>query len=232
MDFGLWVALGRDGVLIAGSAVLWFAASVSALRILSRASFEGGLSPVRASLWALLLGLACNQGAEQAASKAAEATAEKGIAAEASPAQKSAAPAFKATAPAHGFGDLIAWRGLEEGLQEAATSGKGLMLVVHASWCSKCRDLKPSFFDEGLVAASRDLVMVNLDQDEEPRSLIYSPDGTYVPRVLFIGTDGEVISELKNDQRSRFHYFYTPADDLVGMMKAAALRLGRSNGQS
>ncbi len=209
--------------------MLWFAASVSVFRTQSRRTLGDGRSPVWASLWALLLGIACNPGTEEAAPKAA---AEQGVAVEATPTPKSAAPAITATAPANGFGDHIAWRGLEEGLQEAAKSGKGLMLVVHASWCPKCRDLKPKFFDESLVSASRDLVMVNVDQDEEPRSLIYSPDGTYIPRVLFIGADGEVISELKNGQRSRFHYFYTPADDLVGMMKAAVLRLGRSHGQS
>ncbi|MCA9661089.1 MAG: thioredoxin family protein [Myxococcales bacterium] len=138
------------------------------------------------------------------------------------------APAPKATAPANGFGSEIAWRGFEEGLREAADGGKAMMLVVHASWCPKCKDLKKSFFDPGLVDASRGLVMVNVDQDEEPRSMIYSPDGTYVPRVLFVGPDGEVVQELKNGQRSRFHYFYTPGDDLVGMMKQAVARYGQS----
>ncbi|MEZ4383907.1 MAG: thioredoxin family protein [Nannocystaceae bacterium] len=160
----------------------------------------------------------------------AEATPDAAAQADAAPAAEVAAPtpAPQATAPAHGFGDAIAWRGFEEGLREAAEGGKPMMLVVHASWCPKCKDLKRSFFDPGLVDASRELVMVNVDQDAEPRSMIYSPDGTYIPRVLFIGPDGEVVKELKNGQRSRFHYFYTPGDDLVGMMKQAVAHHGRS----
>ncbi len=169
---------------------------------------------------------ACNLERGELPAKASPA-ASPDVAAVDSPAEE-AVPEPQATAPSHGFGEAIAWRGLEEGLKEAAASGKGMMLLVHASWCSKCKQLKPSFFDPSLVAASRDLVMVNVDQDEEPQSMIYSPDGTYIPRVLFIGPDGEIVSELKNGQRPRFHYFYTPADDLVGMMKQAAARYGRT----
>lgn len=139
------------------------------------------------------------------------------------------APAVReATAPANGFGAAIAWRGLEEGLKEAEADNKALMLVVHASWCPKCKDLKPVFYDPALVAASERLVMVNVDQDLEPRSMMYSPDGTYIPRILFISPDGQVLDELKNAARPRFHYFYTPDDDLVGMMKQAAQRYGHS----
>lgn len=138
------------------------------------------------------------------------------------------APARVASAPANGFGSAIAWRGLAEGLREAAAEHKPLMLVVHASWCPKCKDLKASFFDPSLVTASDRLVMVNVDQDDEPQSMLYSPDGTYVPRVVFLDPNGQVDRQLRNQARDRFHYFYTPADDLVGMMKQAIARHGQS----
>lgn len=173
--------------------------------------------------------VACNlERGEMPAKATPEASADEAEPKASEPSMEGPTGEPQATAPSHGFGDAIAWRGLEEGLREAAAEGKGMMLLVHASWCSKCKQLKPSFSEPSLVAASRDLVMVNVDQDEVPQSMIYAPDGTYIPRVLFIGPDGEIVSELKNGQRPRFHYFYTPADDLVGMMKQAAARYGQT----
>lgn len=140
----------------------------------------------------------------------------------ASPAQ--IAPRRKATAPAHGYGDQIAWRGLDEGLAEARSLGRPLMLVIHASWCPRCRELKPRFSDPALVDASERFVMVNLDQDEEPQSLRYGPDGQYVPRVLFLDAQGRVDATLSNASRRQYKYFYMPQDDLVGVMQQALSR--------
>jgi protein-disulfide reductase (glutathione) len=130
-------------------------------------------------------------------------------------------PTRTATAPAHGFGDKIAWRGLEEGLREAAELGRPLMLVVHAAWCPRCKELRPRFFDPVLAETSERFVMVNVDQDVEREGLRYGPDGQYIPRVLFIGPTGEVDADLSNPGRSKYKYFYTAHDDLVGAMKRA-----------
>lgn len=134
------------------------------------------------------------------------------------------APRRKATAPAHGYGDQIGWRGLDEGLAEARSLGRPLMLVIHASWCPRCRELKPRFSDPALVDASEQFVMVNLDQDEEPQALRYGPDGQYVPRVLFLDAQGRVDATLSNASRSKYKYFYMPQDDLVGVMQQALAR--------
>ncbi len=145
------------------------------------------------------------------------------------------APAGAASAPvrradAHGFNDAIAWMSLDDGLQEAARTGKPLMLLVHASWCSKCKALRPAFFDERLVAASRDFVMVNVDQDEVPEVRAYAPDGVYIPRILFLDPKtGEVDATLKNPGRSRFLYFYGPQDDIVAVMERARARHGSAS---
>lgn len=127
----------------------------------------------------------------------------------------------EASAPAHGYGDKIAWRGLDEGIAEARALGRPLMLVVHAAWCPRCRELKPRFFDPALAAASERFVMVNLDQDDDPQALRYGPDGQYVPRVLFLDAQGRVDATLSNAGRSKYKYFYMPHDDLVGVMQQA-----------
>jgi protein-disulfide reductase (glutathione) len=127
-----------------------------------------------------------------------------------------------ATAPANGFGDDIAWRGFDEGLAEAAKLARPMMLVVHASWCGQCKALKPKFSDPEIEQLSQQFVMVNVDQDQAPRALEFAPDGTYVPRVLFIDPQtGKADTTLVNEDRARTIYYYSPVDDLAGAMKKA-----------
>ncbi len=127
-----------------------------------------------------------------------------------------------ASAPANGFGEQIAWRGFEEGLAEAAKLARPMMLVVHASWCGQCKALKPAFANPELHALSEQFVMVNVDQDQAPRALEFAPDGSYVPRVVFIDpSTGKADASLSNENRSRTIYYYSPGDDLVGAMKKA-----------
>lgn len=134
-----------------------------------------------------------------------------------------------ATAPALGWGEHIAWRYLDEGLSEAKSSGRPLMLVVHASWCGQCKRLKPAFKDKELAELSRHFVMVNADQDEVPKTLSYAPDGSYLPRVVFIApTTGEVDPSLTNPRRSKERHYYGPQDDLVGTMRKALAIHGKS----
>jgi len=144
----------------------------------------------------------------------------------ASSASSSDTPARAATAPANGYGDRIAWRGLDEGLREAAALGRPLMLVVHAAWCPRCKELKRRFFDPALAAASERFIMVNLDQDAQPEGLRYGPDGQYIPRILFLDPKGQLDATLSNAGRSKYKYFYSHRDDLVGVMQTALDRHG------
>lgn len=134
-----------------------------------------------------------------------------------------------ATAPAHGFNDSIAWRTLEEGLAEAKADHRPLMLVVHASWCSRCKELKPKFQESRIAELSEQFVMVNADQDLTPEVLEFGPDGQYVPRVLFLDpATGKPDEALQNSTRDRYFYYYGPRDDLAGMMERALARHGKS----
>jgi protein-disulfide reductase (glutathione) len=135
----------------------------------------------------------------------------------------------RATAPSNGYNDAIAWRALDEGLAEARSLGRPLMLLVHASWCGKCKALKPRFADDDIAALSEHFVMVNVDQDHVPRSTEFAPDGTYVPRIVFLDPQsGRPDASLLNETRSRYVYYYGPGDDLVGVMRKALDRYGRT----
>jgi protein-disulfide reductase (glutathione) len=138
------------------------------------------------------------------------------------------APAPKkrvASAPSNGWGEDIAWQPLENGLEEAKAERMPTMLVVHTSWCGKCKALKKSAFaDKTLKELSEEFVMVNVDQDTEPSARDYAPDGNYIPRIVFLDPDGKLDPELKNPRPSRFKYFYTPQDDLAATMRKALER--------
>ena len=132
-----------------------------------------------------------------------------------------APPVQRATAPHHGYGPAIAWRGFDVGFKDAAALGRPVMLLVHAAWCSRCKALRPIFSDPALVELSREFVMINVDQDLEPQVLRHGPDGTYIPRVLFFSPAGELYTDVLNPTRQRYKYFYMPTDDLVGAMRRA-----------
>ena len=121
------------------------------------------------------------------------------------------------------------WRTLDDGLRAMKDHGRPMMLVVHASWCPRCKELKPAFDSPEIAELSKRFAMVNVDQDEVPAAEQYAPDGTYIPRVLFFDpSTGNVDPELLNAGRQKFKYFYTPADDLAAAMRGALARHERS----
>jgi len=140
-------------------------------------------------------------------------------------------PKRKATVPAEGWNDDIAWRGFEEGLSEAKQDQRPVMLVVHTAWCPKCRALKQVFNEDDQVERlSEQFVMVHVDQDQTPAATLYAPDGQYIPRVLFLDPNGKLDPELSNRGRpQRFRYFYTPQEDLVSTMREALDRHGNQS---
>lgn len=143
--------------------------------------------------------------------------------------QPAAAPPVRtATADAHGFGEKIPWEPLDGALAHAKKDGMPIMLVAHASWCKRCKELKPAFSDPEIEELSQHFVMVNADQDVEPKMLEYAPDGEYIPRVVFLSPEGVEDLTLTNEARERHRYFYTPSDDLAGVMRKALSRHERT----
>ncbi|MCR9165006.1 MAG: thioredoxin family protein [Nannocystaceae bacterium] len=138
------------------------------------------------------------------------------------------APHRSASADAHGFGDKIPWEPFDGALAHAKRDGMPVMLVVHASWCKRCKELKPAFSDAEIEALSQRFVMVNADQDLEPKVLEYAPDGDYIPRVVFLSPEGIEDLTLTNEARQRHRFFYTPGDDLAGVMRKALSRHERN----
>ena len=127
-----------------------------------------------------------------------------------------------------GFNDKgIQWLKLDEGLERAASEGKPVLVVVHATWCPRCREYSEQFFDERVEVHAEDVVFVLIDQDKEEASANrFVADGPYIPRTFVLRSDGEFVPEINSQRDDYQYYLHTLApDDLLRVLSAAvALR--------
>lgn len=120
-------------------------------------------------------------------------------------------------------GQEINWRDARSGIYEASKTNTPVIMVFHATWCQVCKRYRAIFHDPRIVAASRDFVMILIDADKE-RSLngAFSPDGTYVPRTLFIDPQGEISTTLVGKDPQYPHTIDADSpDELLSLMERA-----------
>lgn len=121
-------------------------------------------------------------------------------------------------------GAEINWRDIRSGIYEASQSGKMAVMVFHASWCTACKKYRAVFKDPGIVEASKNFVMILIDADADKMTNgAFSPDGTYVPRTLFVTSEGDVSPTLvgKDPQYPHTIDINSP-DELLSLMQKAA----------
>jgi thiol:disulfide interchange protein len=120
-------------------------------------------------------------------------------------------------------GAEINWRDVRSGIYEASKTGRPVIMVFHATWCTVCKRYRAVFKDPRIVAAARDFVMILVDADAE-KSIngAFSPDGTYVPRTLFIDSDGNVSDKLIGTDPKYPHTIDVDhPDELLALMQKA-----------
>jgi len=126
---------------------------------------------------------------------------------------------------ARGWGDAINWVTLEEAKRLSAAEKKPVMVLIHKTWCGACRNLKPKVAeDEALAKYSSNLIMVNMEDDEEPKEEEYAPGGAkYVPRALFINAHTQTVdpSIINSGGNPEYKYFYWSSAHLLDSMKKA-----------
>ncbi|CAK1594020.1 unnamed protein product [Parnassius mnemosyne] len=124
----------------------------------------------------------------------------------------------------NGLGNNYVWAGsLESGIHIATVHNKPVMVIIHKSWCKSCKNLKPKFANSTEIQSlSKHFVMVNLMDDEEPEGNNYAPDGTYIPRILFVSPKGLVDHDIVNEDGSSQHkYFYSKPEQIAKSMRKA-----------
>lgn len=74
--------------------------------------------------------------------------------------------------------------------------------------------------------------MINIENDSELiKSINYSPDGKYVPRVLFFTSEGKLILNAYNrhqDADKEHKYFYSSPSQIVKVMQQVIDNDGRN----
>eukprot|EP00245_Coleochaete_scutata_P008445 TRINITY_DN2575_c0_g1_i1.p1 TRINITY_DN2575_c0_g1~~TRINITY_DN2575_c0_g1_i1.p1 ORF type:complete len:143 (+),score=41.68 TRINITY_DN2575_c0_g1_i1:153-581(+) len=92
------------------------------------------------------------------------------------------------------------------------TNDKPIFMFIHKEWCGACKNLKSELQKDNPVTSefvelSKKFVMVSGADDEEPQGPEYAPDGGYIPRILFLDTDGKVHPEIKSSN-AQYDYYY------------------------
>lgn len=108
--------------------------------------------------------------------------------------------------------DGIAWRSFDDGVAEAKKDGKPVCLVIYTEWCPHCKNYAKVFHDAEIEELSKQFVMIRLDQENnESLSKKFVPDGSYIPRTMFLDSAGNLVPEIKLS-RDKYLYFYDEHD--------------------
>jgi thiol:disulfide interchange protein len=117
----------------------------------------------------------------------------------------------------------ITWKGYDDGLAEAKKTKQPICLIFYTTWCPHCANYSKLFSDPEVVKKAKSFVMIRLDKDKNPDlSKKFSPDGEYIPRTYFLGSNGELDPGL-SETRDQYKYFYSEKEAtsiLAGMDRA------------
>ncbi|KHJ97098.1 hypothetical protein OESDEN_02928 [Oesophagostomum dentatum] len=126
---------------------------------------------------------------------------------------------------AKGFPTEIDWVDWSRAIRVAKSRNKPVFFLIHKSWCGACKNLKKEFETDPetpeLIELSKKFVMVNVEDDDEPSEKEYRPDGAYIPRIIFLDTNGKHL-QTNNAKLFRNHKFFYPLiPQIIDGMKRA-----------
>jgi protein-disulfide reductase (glutathione) len=125
-------------------------------------------------------------------------------------------------------GAEIAWQDVGPGIRESSRTGKPVVMLFHASWCTSCKRYRQVWKDPGVVAASKNFIMILVDVDKDPDANgAFSPDGTYVPRTIFYTAEGDVMNDVVGKDREYPHTI--DLDDPVELRTLMQKAAGRTS---
>ncbi|XP_030645087.1 anterior gradient protein 2 homolog [Chanos chanos] len=111
-----------------------------------------------------------------------------------------------------GWGDQLIWaQTYEEALFWARSRNKPLMVIFHLEDCPHSLALKKAFAEDKEIQKLADdsFIILNLVYETTDKHL--SPDGQYVPRILFVDPSMTVRADITGRYSNRL-YAYEPSD--------------------
>ncbi|KAL7381687.1 hypothetical protein ABVT39_009476 [Epinephelus coioides] len=111
-----------------------------------------------------------------------------------------------------GWGDQLIWaQTYEEALYWSRSRNKPLMVLFHLEDCPHSQALKKVFSDDIELQRTldEDFIILNLVYETTDNNL--SPDGKYVPRIIFVDPAMTVRADI-NGRYSNRMYAYEPTD--------------------
>ncbi|WKY17114.1 hypothetical protein Q1695_001605 [Nippostrongylus brasiliensis] len=125
----------------------------------------------------------------------------------------------------NGYGTEIEWVKWEQAIGVAKDLNKPIFFLIHKTWCGACKGLKREFSTSSkmpdLIKLSKKFVMVNVEDDDEPEDDKYAPDGGYIPRILFLDTDAELLKTNNEEKYKNNKYFYPLIPQIISGMERA-----------
>lgn len=117
----------------------------------------------------------------------------------------------------------IAWHDLPSGVRTATVTRKPVIMVFHASWCTACRQYRTLFQNPEIVSLAKGFVMILIDADKNREANgAFSPDGTYVPRTLFLDPEGNIQASIRGSDPKFPHTIdIKKPDELLSLMRKA-----------
>ncbi|KAM6904326.1 anterior gradient protein 2 homolog [Lycodopsis pacificus] len=113
---------------------------------------------------------------------------------------------------ARGWGDQLIWaQTYEEALYWARSRNKPLMVLFHLEDCPHSQELKKGLSEDNMIQRmlDEDFIVLNLMYETTDKHL--SPDGQYVPRIIFVDPTMTVRADIVGRYSNRM-YAYEPAD--------------------
>ncbi|XP_062385307.1 anterior gradient protein 2 homolog [Sardina pilchardus] len=111
-----------------------------------------------------------------------------------------------------GWGDQLIWaQTYEEALYWARSKNKPLMVIFHLEDCPHSQAMKKVFAESREIQkiADDDFILLNLVYETTDKHL--SPDGQYVPRIIFVDPSMTVRADITGRYANRM-YAYEPVD--------------------
>ncbi|EEB11169.1 thioredoxin domain-containing protein 12 precursor, putative [Pediculus humanus corporis] len=100
---------------------------------------------------------------------------------------------------------------VEKAVLIANFTKKPVFLMIMKSFCPTCKYIEPEYVED------KDFRAKSVDQKSVEET--YAVDGHYVPRIIFLDSNGKPMKQFYNASKPDAKYFYPQANEIVASMR-------------